>query len=97
MTSDETQLHAVVQDLRIAVATLQVTVQSLAGLVELVQTTQVTREAHDGLKATVEGVAKTAEAGIKRNDDRWSKLAWFICLAVGAAVLALVVGPRLAT
>lgn len=91
MTTEE-QLNSVVQELRIAVATLQVTVQSLAGILEVVQATQVTREAHDALKDVVKVGLASAAVGVDRNDARWSRLAWFVGLIVLAAVVGLVIG-----
>ena len=42
------------------------------------------------LEKTIETQVIALQKGIDRNDARWAKLAWFIGLAVAAAVLGLV-------
>lgn len=99
--ADEHDLHAVIQTLRVTVAELSVTVKSLAGTISTFQSTFVTRDAHEALRADlgrveadadseIARVDTEAKAGIRRNDERWSRLAWFVGLAVLGALLGTV-------
>lgn len=80
-----------VGELRIAVATLTAAVETLQATSLRLEKNSVSREAHEALKKDVTDLEIEARAGIARNDDRWSKVAWFVGLFILAALLGLIV------
>lgn len=84
-------LTAAVAELRIASASLTEVVKSLQATLQRIEKNTVSLEKHNALADDVADLKVEARAGIQRNDDRWSKVAWFVGLVVLGAVLALVI------
>lgn len=94
---DEREMRRATDKLLQAVAVLTTNVEHLGVQIATLTASMVTQEAHNNLGEKVvsndrdsRDRDKNLQAGISRNDARWSKLAWFICLTVAAAVLGLV-------
>lgn len=88
--SEIRSLTAVVAELRIATATLTETVRAMQATFQRLERNSVSLEKHEALRTDHEEFKVEAKAGIQRNDDRWSKVAWFVGLAILGAMLALV-------
>lgn len=83
-------LTAAVAELRVTNATLTSAVESLQAMLQRIERNTVSVERHEALRKDVVDLETEAREGIRRNDDRWSKVAWFVGLAIMAALLALV-------
>lgn len=102
MNDETAELRATVHQLQITVAQFAVTVDAFGTNLASIQSTLVTRDAHEALAREVkrveedadEGIsriAKFADEGIRRNDERWSRLAWFVGLAILAAGIGVLI------
>lgn len=76
------------------VANLNQSIRDLTGALERVRGDfEATFVRKDVFGLAMEGVNEkvdSAQEGVERNDDRWSKLAWFVGFTALGAVLALV-------
>lgn len=84
-------LTSAVAELRITSAKMTEALSSMQAMLVRIEKNAVSVERFDALAKEHADLETEARAGIQRNDDRWSKVAWFVGLAILGALLALVI------
>ena len=89
--TDGSELRALtdaVGEMRVGNATMIAAVDALKSAVADLKQSSVSRVEHNALKDDVADI----KTGVSRNDERWSRLAWFIGLALLGAALTFLIG-----
>ena len=84
-------LTSAVAELRITSAKMTSALESVQAMLARIEKSTVSIERFNALEKEHADLEIEARAGIARNDDRWSKVAWFVGLVILGAVLALVI------